>query len=249
MAAVAAMGCTTVQPWIVDVEYTPCFLDPDVGSEHDRLEAQRAAEALGITFSGFCAQLKGSNTYGGLDEEDGLAWRIAKTNRALTAAAEMGGPLVTTHVGVIPDDTTSIPYQTLLRSVGEIARHAEKVGVFFAPETGQESPEALLRFIETIGNPYLKVNYDPCNLLRYGSQEGVVDGVKVLREYIVHSHAKDWNPETGRATCGEGLVPWPDYISALADIGYDGVFAIEDETGIADIIESLAASAAFLKQF
>lgn len=249
MAAVAALGCTSVQPWIVDVEYSPCILDPEVGSAQDRSAAVKAAEALGITFSGFCAQLRGKKTYGGLDEEDGLAWRIEKTKQGLSAAAEMGGPLVTTHVGEIPEDTRSRPYQTLLRSVTEIAGHAEKVGVVFAPETGQERPEALLKFIKTIGNPYLKVNFDPCNLLRYGSRVGVVDGVRVLREHIVHTHAKDWNPETGRATCGEGLVPWPAYISALRDIGYDGVLAIEDETGLEDIMESLATSAVFLKQF
>jgi L-ribulose-5-phosphate 3-epimerase len=249
METAAAIGCTSVQPWIVNVEYTPCILDPEVGSEGDRSAAVRAAEELGITFSGFCAQLQGSRTYGGLEEEDGLDWRIKKTKQAITAAAELGGSVVTTHAGILPDNTKDPAYQTMLGSVGEIARHAEKVGVYFALETGQEPPQALARFIEKVGNPYLKVNYDPCNLLRFGSREGTVAGVAVLKDYIVHTHAKDWNPQTKRATCGQGLVPWRQYISALKQIGYDGVYAIEDETGVEDVVDSLRTSYQFLQQF
>jgi sugar phosphate isomerase/epimerase len=249
MEIVAKIGCTSVQPWIVNVEYTPCILDPEVGSEQDRKAAQKAAEDLGLTFSGFCAQLQGSKTYGGLEEEEGLEWRIEKTKEALSVAVDMGGPIVTTHAGFIPEDPQDPAYQTLLRSVSAIARHAEQVGGYFTLETGQERPQVLAGFIEKIGNPHLKVNYDPCNLLRFGSQEGVVVGVAMLKDYIVHTHAKDWNPETKRATCGQGGVPWREYISALKEIGYDGVCAIEDETGVEDVVDSIRTSYEFLQQF
>ncbi|MHA1939561.1 MAG: sugar phosphate isomerase/epimerase family protein [Candidatus Thorarchaeota archaeon] len=249
METVAAIGCTSVQPWIVNVEYTPCILDPEVGSEQDRKAVIKAAKELGLTFSGFCAQLLGSKTYGGLEEEDGLPWRIKKTKQALTTAAELGSSIVTTHAGIMPENPQDPAYQTLLRSVDEIAEHAEKLGVYFAMETGQETPQALLQFIKTVGNPHLKVNYDPCNLLRFGSQEGVIAGVTVLKDYIVHTHAKDWNPETKRATCGQGKVPWREYIAALKKIGYKGVYAIEDETGVKDMIDSIRTSYAFLRQF
>jgi len=246
MEIVANIGCVSVQPWIVNFEYTPCILDPDVGSAQDRREVVQAAESLGLSFSGFCAQLKGAKTYGGLEEENGLQWRIDKTKQALTTTAELGGNIVTTHAGIMPDDTSAPAYQTMLRSITEITKHAEQVGVYFLMETGQEKPQALLQFIETVGNPYLKVNYDPCNLLRFGSQEGVIDGVHILKDYIIHTHAKDWNPETKRATCGEGLVPWDGYIQALKDIGYEGVLAIEDETGNEDMVDSIQRSYTFL---
>ena len=246
---VAEIGCTSVQPWIVNFEYTPCILDPEVGSAQDRREARKAAEELGLTFSGFCAQLKGAVTYGGLEEEDGLEWRIEKTKVAITTSAELGGPLVTTHAGIMPEDVTAPTYKTLLRSVGEIARHAEKEGVYFALETGQERSEDLARFVETVGNPYLKVNYDPCNLMQFGSREGTIAGVEILKGHIIHTHAKDWNPETRRATCGQGLVPWDEYIAALKAIGYDGVCAIEDETGSDDMIGSIRESYEFLRQY
>ena len=100
-----------------------------------------------------------------------------------------------------------------------------------------------------MGNPYLKVNYDPCNLMQFGTREGTIAGVEILKEHIIHTHAKDWNPETRRATCGQGLVPWDEYIAALKAIGYDGVCAIEDETGADDMIGSIRESYEFLIQY
>ncbi|MEZ5327447.1 MAG: hypothetical protein R3F19_20545 [Verrucomicrobiales bacterium] len=41
----------------------------------------------------------------------------------------------------------------------------------------------------------------------------------ILKDYIVHTHAKDWNPRTLRATCGQGdaVAGLP---AALQEIGY-----------------------------
>ena len=246
MEIAAEIGCTSVQPWIVNVEFSPCILDPEVGSAADRREIVKIAESLGVSFSATCAQLQGATTYGGLEEEEGLRWRIDKTKEALNTTAELGGDIVTTHAGLLPEDHDDPAYQTLLRSVGEIAEHGAKVGVTFALETGQESPLALNDFIDAIGNPWLRVNYDPCNLLRFGSEAGTILGVHVLGDKIIHTHAKDWNPETMQATCGEGLVPWDGYIQALRDVGYTGVLAIEDETGNKDMIGSIGRSYRFL---
>ena len=247
MEIAAETGCTSVQPWVVNFGFKPCILDPEVGSTADRLEVRRIAESLGLTFSGFCAQLEGAATWGGLEESEGLQWRIDKTKEAMDTTAELGGDIVTTHAGVLPEDKSDPAYQILLGSVREIAEHGEKVGVYFAMETGQETPQALGEFIDEIGNPWLRVNYDPCNLLRFGSEAGTIQGVHVLGDKIVHTHAKDWNPKTMQATCGEGLVPWDGYIQALKNIGYNGVLAIEDETGNEDMIGSIGRSFAFLQ--
>jgi len=249
MEIAAEIGCTSVQPWVVNVEYDPCILDPEVGSVEDRREVRRIAESLGLSFSGFCAQLQGAVTWGGLEESAGLQWRIDKTKQALDTTAELGGNIVTTHAGVLPEDKSDPAYEILLGSVGEIAEHGAKVGVYFALETGQETPRALGDFIDEIGNPWLKVNYDPCNLLRFGSEAGTIQGVRILGDKIIHTHAKDWNPATMGATCGEGLVPWDGYIQALRDIAYSGVLAIEDETGNENMIESIGRSYAFLQGF
>ena len=249
MEIAAKIGCTSVQPWNVNVEYRPCILDPEVGSTADRREVRRIAESLGLGFSGFCAQLQGAETYGGLEEREGLRWRIDKTKEAMDTTAELGCNIVTTHAGLLPEDKSDAAYQIMLGSVAEIAEYGQQIGVYFAMETGQEAPQALGEFIDEIGNPWLRVNYDPCNLLRFGSEAGTIQGVHVLGDKIIHTHAKDWNPETRQATCGEGLVPWDGYIQALKDIGYSGVLAIEDETGNEDMIDSISRSFAFLQGY
>ena len=98
-------------------------------------------------------------------------------------------------------------------------------------------------FLETIGSPHLKVNYDPANMLR----RGTVEGVATLAPWIVHTHAKDLDPETHKATLGQGRVPWQPYLAALKAIGYDGWYAIEDETG-KDVVNSLKEGRRFLEQ-
>ena len=247
METAAQIGCQSVQPWVAHSDDWPCILDPDYGASADRREVRKIAESLGLVFSGFCAQLQGASTFGGLEEREGLRGRIDKTKQALSTSAEMGGTVVTTHPGILPENPSAEAYQIMLGSVAEIADHAASVGVYFALETGQEPPSVLGAFIDKIGNPWLKVNYDPCNLLRFGSEAGTIQGVQILRDKIIHTHAKDWNPQTREATCGEGLVPWDGYLGALRDIGYSGVLAIEDETGNADMVGSIRRSHAFLK--
>ena len=38
MEIAAEVGCTSVQPWIVDFEFRPCILDPEVGTAAERRE-------------------------------------------------------------------------------------------------------------------------------------------------------------------------------------------------------------------
>ena len=242
---VAELGLKAVQPWCVDYgEDAPCVLDPDRCVGSDRADIVKMVEERGLAISAFCAQLAGPETFGGMGEEAGLDERIEKTQRALELAADMGAPIVTTHVGAIPEDPSDPLYQIFLRSCGEIARHGERIGACLAMETGQETAECLKSFIETIGSPGAKVNYDPANMLRHGT----VEGVPILAPHIVHTHAKDRHPETGVPTVGEGAVPWEEYLTALKSIGYDGWYALEDESG-EDVIPSLRRGKAFLDQF
>ncbi|MBS7612141.1 sugar phosphate isomerase/epimerase [Candidatus Bathyarchaeota archaeon] len=244
----AEIGVKGVQLWCVDYGPTlPCVLDPDRCNSQFRYEIRELVKSYGLEISGFCAQLSGPRRFGGLNEEDGLDKRIEKTKKTLKLAADMGSPIVTTHPGRIPRDKNSSIYAIMKKSVSEIARYGEDVGAFFCIETGMEPADVLKSFLEDVGSTALKVNYDPANMLHFGADE-VVKGVRTLGRWIVHTHAKDHNPKTRRATVGEGLVPWNDYIAALREIGYKGWFAIEDETGI-DVVESITRGKKFLEKY
>jgi len=237
----AEIGVKAVQPWCVG----DCVLDPDRCVGEKRRAMRRLIESYGLAVSGFCAQLSGPSGLGGLRDREGLEARVEKTKKALELAADLGGPVVTTHPGAIPEDPANPTYQTLVESIGEIGRHGEKVGACFAIETGQEPAEVLRGFLEKLALPNVKVNYDPANMLRHGT----VEGVKVLGDWIVHTHAKDRHPETRKPTVGQGAVPWDEYIGALKSIGYDGWYAIEDESGADDVVESVRAGKEFLQRY
>ncbi|MBQ7014704.1 MAG: sugar phosphate isomerase/epimerase, partial [Clostridia bacterium] len=62
-----------------------------------------------------------------------------------------------------------------------------------------------------------------------------VEAVHVLKDYIVHTHAKD-GIKTGPTSyletpLGQGGVPYVEYLSALKEVGYDGFLTIERECG------------------
>lgn len=245
------IGIQGVQLWCVDYSPSePCLLDPDrcVGSERRRIK--EIVESYGLKITGFCAQLTGPMDPGmpwpgsAFGDPRGLEKRIEKTMRALKLASDMGSAIVTTHPGEIPSDSSSKKYEIMLNSCKKLARYAEQIGAVFCIETGQERAETLRRLLEDVGGEGLKVNYDPANMLKYG----VVEGVRILAPWIVHTHAKDYNPVTKRATVGEGLVPWDEYISTLKSVNYSGWFAIEDETGI-DVVESIKRGKAFLEKY
>jgi len=244
----ADSGLKAVQPWCVDVAKwnLTCALDPDrCATPPQRTKVRKACEKRGLTISGFCAQLAGPETLGGFGESDSEHdARLEKTRKALRMASEIGSPIVTTHIGPIPEDSGSAHYAKFLKSVIAVIKDAEKHGGILALETGQESAQILRQFIEDVGSPNLKVNYDPANMLDHGT----VDGVEILAPYIVHTHAKDKHPKTGRPTVGQGAVPWKDYLNALKQIGYQGWYMLEDESREANVMSSITIGRKFLEQ-
>ena len=201
----ARIGVKAVQPWCVDVEKWKlvCVLDPDRCVGKKRKEWATRIAGLGLSISGLCAQLTGPDEFGSFTGTDKLDERIRKTQDSLRLGVDMGSPIVTTHIGPIPEKKDDPMYRHYLDAVKACARVGEECGGIFALETGQESAEALKRFIEDVGSSAVKVNYDPANMLKYGPAEGV----GVLKSYIVHAHAKDKHPVTGKPTVGKGAVP------------------------------------------
>src|SRR4051812_10012258 len=106
----ASTGVKAVQPWCVDVEKwkLACALDPErCATPAQRTKVRKACEKRGLEISGFCAQVAGVNTLGGFGESEGLEGRLKKTIRALRMAVEIGSPIVTAHIGPIPEDRNS----------------------------------------------------------------------------------------------------------------------------------------------
>lgn len=182
--------------------------------------------------------------------------KIAYLNGVTDIAVDLGCFIVTTHIGRIPEDTTSERYQNMLDACKEVARYATSKGVVVAIETGPEKIKNLVEFIKQCNTPGIGINYDPGNLVMV-TQDDEVEGVYTGKDYIVHTHAKDGickqylGPEevyeifaSGgiealnkitdyfiETPLGQGEVKWDAYLRALKDIKYDGYLTIEREVG------------------
>lgn len=198
----------------------------------------------GVTCTGACAgfvderydDIETVTRTVGLTNPKTAPGRVEWTKRVADFAKAIGEPVVTAHVGVVPLDRKSEQYRHLVRATQEVADYCASIGGTFALETGQETAEHQLAFLEDCSRDNLKVNFDCGNMILYGSGKPI-EAVEVLRDYIVHTHVKDgrWPTEPGKlgeeAPLGEGEVGIDGYVAKLKDIGYRGPLVIEREAG------------------
>jgi sugar phosphate isomerase/epimerase len=164
------------------------------------------------------------------------AERERRTIEISNFAAALGVPGIACHVGVVPDDRTDSDYLAVRDMVRRICDHAASNGQTFALETGQESAEVLLRFLEDAGRGNLKINFDPANMILYGSGDPVA-AFDALAAHVVSVHAKDGDPPPAafpdklgtERPLGQGSVDIPRFIAALKRARYAGTVNIEHE--------------------
>ena len=121
----------------------------------------------------------------------------------------------------------------------------------FAIETGPEKAATLKGFLDGLRSTGVAVNLDPANFVMVTGDDPV-QAVYTLKDYIVHTHAKDGRrlhyvePEVLygmvesemlqdasfiELPLGQGDVDFPNYLKALHDIGFQGFLTIEREVG------------------
>ena len=163
--------------------------------------------------------------------------REGRTYEVSDFAAKLGVNSIAGHIGFIPEDPADADYVDVRASVRRICDHAARHGQTFALETGQEPADVLLRFIEDTGRPNLRINFDPANMILYGSGDPI-EALRLLGPLVVSVHCKDgdWPPRElpgalGRERpLGEGLVGIERYVRTLAAIGFQGPINVERET-------------------
>lgn len=200
-----------------------------------------------LEISALCGDLGG---HGFSDAKDN-AWRIERSKRIIYLAKELGTNIVTTHIGVVPEDKNHDRYKILQDACGELAAYADSLEAHFAIETGPETAVVLREFLDSLGSKGVSVNLDPANFVMVTGDDPA-KAVHTLKDYIVHTHAKDGirllekSPEIiygmiedviqeGEAfkevPLGEGSVDFDAYLKALSDIGFNGYLTIEREVG------------------
>jgi len=178
--------------------------------------------------------------------------RVENSKRIMDMALEFGTKVVTTHIGVVPAAPNHPRYKIMQDACGTLAEYADKCGAHFAVETGPESADVLCDFLDSLHSTGVAVNLDPANLVMVAGDDPA-KAVKRLGKYIVHTHAKDGrklyekdpeiiyglvkdpsvvtDPAFIELPLGQGDVPYPAYLNALEEVGFNGFLTIEREVG------------------
>ena len=237
---------------------------PENMSITDRKELLKRMKDHGLVFSAICGDL--GMGFGDAEKNPLL---IEKSKRILDLAKDLECNIVTTHIGVVPEDKNHPRYQIMQEACGQLSEYADQMQAHFAIETGPETSLTLKGFLDSLGSRGVAVNMDPANLVIVTGDDPV-QAVYHLRDYIVHTHAKDGiklkdgDPEViyglkviediikseeyfREVPLGEGKVPFAKYLNALEDIGYRGFLTIEREVGDAPA-KDISLAADFLRR-
>ncbi|MEH7384728.1 sugar phosphate isomerase/epimerase family protein [Bacillus sp. JJ1521] len=175
------MGANGVQIYAVDGEMAPENL-----SSSARKELKAYISSLGLEISALCGDLGGH----GFQDHQQNSKKIEKSKRILDLAVELGTNIVTTHIGIVPENKDSSIYEAMQKACDELGIYAKSMNAYFAIETGPETSVRLKSFLDSLSTNGVSVNFDPANMVMVTGDDPV-EGVKLLKDYIVHTHVKD----------------------------------------------------------
>lgn len=239
----AALGAQGIQMYSSRGEDAPEFM-----TREQRRELLDMVKSNGLKFSALCGELGE-----GFFRPERNPILIEQSKRILEVAKELETDIVTTHIGVVPADPSHERYGIMQEACFELARYADSLDAHFAIETGPETSAVLKQFLDGLHSTGVAVNLDPANLVMVAGDDPVA-AVHNLKDYIVHTHAKDGvmlirtNPEYvykvlpkpaelqgvkcyREMPLGEGDVDFVAYLKALEEVGYRGFLTIEREVG------------------
>ncbi len=139
------------------------------------------------------------------------------------------------HVGFIPHDASDSGYGEIVDVVRGVCDHCKANGQRLHLETGQEAADGLLQFIADVARDNLAINFDPANMILYGSGEPI-EALGKVGAHVRSVHCKDatWAAKPGEewgaeVPMGEGDVGAENFLRKLQELGYDGPLTIERE--------------------
>ena len=176
----AALGAKGIQVYATRGEMSPEKLDAQ-----KRKEFLKAVKGHGLTVSALCGDL--GKGFVNPELNPGL---IEQSKRILDLAKDLETDVVTTHIGVVPEDPAHPRYSVMQEACGQLAAYADEMQAHFAIETGPEKAATLRKFLDGLHSTGVAVNLDPANFVMVTGDDPV-QAVYTLKDYIVHTHAKD----------------------------------------------------------
>jgi sugar phosphate isomerase/epimerase len=220
------MGCPPQQWWS--------------GEKFEQLKKAIAESGITVTtvFMGFpgegYADIPTVRRTVGLVPPETRAQRLESAFKIVDFAAAIGVKRAAAHIGFVPEDEKDPLYAEVIEAARKVADRCKSKGLVFALETGQETGPTLKRFIGDLNRDNIRVNFDPANMILYGSGEPIA-ALKIVGQWVDGVHCKDgkWPTEGGKLghemPLGEGEVGIENFVKTLVEIGYRGPLTIERE--------------------
>lgn len=248
IAKTKELGIEGVQLYATNGELSP----ENLSNLSLRKTYKKVLDDYDIKVAAFCGDLGGH----GFERKEENKIKIEKSKKIVDLAIDFKTNIITTHIGVIPEDKSCRKYQIMQEACYELGEYARSRGACFAIETGPEKTSVLKEFLDSLTTKGIGVNFDPANLVMVTGDDPI-EGVYNLKDYIVHTHVKDglmlkkadpqiiynFFAEGGiedmrledyfrETPLGEGGVDFKRYLQALDQIGYKGFLTIEREVGM-----------------
>jgi sugar phosphate isomerase/epimerase len=262
------LGVDGVQIFAVKGEMLPENINTPM-----RKELKAYIHSLGLEVSALCGDFARYGFQNRLDNPEVLA----RSKAILDLANDLGSNIVTTHIGLLPEDEGSDIYLAMFEACCDAGEYAMHRGSYFAIETGAIPAIRLKHFLDSLPNKGIAVNYDPANVAMILGEDAT-ESYEVLKDYVVHTHVKDgiqkkklpveWiyssfgtptaPPEMKaevkdgkvytETPLGEGDVNFDRYFSTLEQSGYKGYLTVEREGG-ATPYEDIEKAVRFIRKY
>jgi sugar phosphate isomerase/epimerase len=158
----------------------PGRADDPASAPHQATRTQAAADAFAKRLADY--HIKLTCVFGGFERESyadlptvartvGLvppATRVARTQELKEIydfAKLLGCNAVGLHVGFVPHDRSLPLYQEVVAVTRDVCDHCAGHGQTLHLETGQETADDLVAFIQDVQRPNLGINFDPANMI------------------------------------------------------------------------------------
>jgi sugar phosphate isomerase/epimerase len=245
----SATGATAVQLALDPIRLGVMRLD----------ETRRRLKEAGLTIASGMMAMAGEDysTIASIRETGGVApdgtWAAnrAAARELAKIAGELGLGLVTFHAGFLPDAPSDPRWEVMVARLRELAGLFGARDTQVALETGQESAAALLRMLDALAPERIGVNFDPGNLILYGSGDPI-PALHLLAPRIAQVHIKDALPALDEESwgsevpVGRGAMDWAALLGALRECPAVTTLVIEREAGTTRV-DDVAEARRFLE--
>ena len=221
------------------------FQGVEIGSpsEIDLPALKAACEKTGIVMHGSIGSLHWSHPLSDPNPEV-RAKGLEGLKTSIRDAHFFGAETALLVPGVVKDGVTY--EQCFERAQTEIKKAlplAEELKVKIAIETVWNnfitSPEQMIDFVDSFNSPWVAAYFDCSNMLKYKVPSET--WIRQLGKRLVKFDFKGYHMEKSWCSIGDGSENWPEILTALAEIGYNGWATSEVGGGGEEVLADIAA--------